>query len=128
MKEKYSILDAKQEKAIIALINEPTITRAARAAGIGETTLYRWLQEEGFNKEYRSVRKQALSQTIARLQTGTTKAAETLEEVMDDKEASSSSRVTASKTVLEMAFKAYELEELASKMDDLEKRLDDSLK
>jgi len=128
MKEKNYNLDAKQEKAIIALLNEPTIARAAKSAGVGETTLYRWLQEEGFNKEYRSVRKKALTQTIARLQNGTTKAIETLEEIMIDKEATSSSRVTASKIVLEIAFKAYELEELASKMDELEKRLNESLK
>ena len=57
MKEHNSILDIKQEKAIIALLKEPTITRAAKSAGIGETTLYRWLKEDEFEQAFREARK-----------------------------------------------------------------------
>jgi len=38
-------LSRKQEQAIAALLTCPTIEQAAKAAGVGETTLWRWLQD-----------------------------------------------------------------------------------
>jgi DNA-binding MurR/RpiR family transcriptional regulator len=119
-------LNAKQEKAIMALLTEPTIRQAAERAGVGETTLYRWLQEEVFSHAFREARKMALSQTISRLQQTTTKAVDTLEAIMNDDTASASSRVTASKTVLEMAFKAFEVEDLATKVEELQKYIEEA--
>ena len=41
-----SSLEPRQERAIIALLNEPTIAKAADAAGVGERTLHRWLEHD----------------------------------------------------------------------------------
>lgn len=120
MKETKQSLNLKQEKAIMALLTEPTIKLAADKAGVGETTLYRWIQEEEFDQAFKNARKQAFSQTISRLQQTTTKAVATLESIMDDEGASASSRVTASKTVLEMAFKGFELEDLAEQVKEMQ--------
>lgn len=125
MKEVNRNLDPKQERAIMALLVEPTIRQAAKSCEVGETTLYRWLQEEEFVKAYRSARKQALAQTISRLQQATTRAVDTLQDIMGDKEAPPSSRVTAAKTVLEMSFKAFELEDLAEKVEELERYIEE---
>ena len=38
---------------------------------------------------------------------------------MEDKESPASSRVTAAKTVIEMAYKAYEMEDLAGELDEI---------
>jgi hypothetical protein len=38
----------KKEQAIAALLSNPTIEEAAKAAGIGSVTLWRWLQDPGF--------------------------------------------------------------------------------
>ncbi|MEH7440477.1 hypothetical protein V7182_23805 [Neobacillus drentensis] len=120
---KEQTINPKQEKAIAALLTEPTIQLAAEKAGVGETTLYRWMKEETFDKAFKEARKSALSQTISRLQQTTTDAVNTLKSVMENEEAPASSRVTAAKTVLEMAFKAYELEDLASKVEEMEQYL-----
>lgn len=125
MKEKEQNINSKQEKAIAALLTEPTIKLAAKKTGIGETTLYRWMQEETFDKAYKEARKKALDQTIFRLQQTTTDAVQTLKDVMVDKESPASSRVTAAKTVLEMSFKAYELQDLASKIEDMERYIEE---
>jgi 23S rRNA pseudoU1915 N3-methylase RlmH len=119
-------LTQKQEKAIIALLTEPTIKQAALTAGIGETTLFRWLQEEEFDQAYKKARRQALSQTISRLQQASTSAVVTLQTIMEDENATSSSRVSAAKTVLEMSFKAFETEELAAQIEELQQRIEEA--
>lgn len=113
-------LTPKQEKAIMALLAEPTIKQAAETAGIGETTLHRWLNEEDFSKAYKTARKNALGQTISRLQQVTTEAVDTLKDIMANKESPASSRVTAARTVLEMAFKAFEVDDLTEQLEELE--------
>ncbi|MDF2606969.1 MAG: phage protein [Bacillales bacterium] len=123
MEVKIGNLDARREKAIVSLLREPTITSAAKAAGVGETTIYRWLQDDAFKKKYRILRKMALSQTILQLSKSTASAVKTLEEVMNDQYASSSSRVAASKAVLEIAFKAYEVDELNTRIEELENKI-----
>jgi transposase len=125
MKENDHDLNTKQEKAIMALLTEPTIRQAAERAGVGETTLYRWMQEEKFDKAFKEARKRAMNQTISQLQQTTTDAVETLKTIMNDADASASSRVTAAKTVLEMAFKAFELNDLAAKVEEMEQYIEE---
>lgn len=116
-------LSRKQEQAIVALLQMPTISEAAKCAGIGEATLWRWLQTPEFQDQYREAKRQAVSQAISRLQRATSKAVDTLESIMGDAASPSSSRVAAAKTVLEMALKAVELEDLAARIEALEKTL-----
>ena len=126
MKEETPELSPKQEKALMALLTESTIKQAADKTGIGETTLYRWLQEEAFDRAYRNARKRALTQTITKLQQTTTSAVETLKNVMEDSESPASSRVSAAKTILELAFKGYELDDLAAKVEEMEKYIEET--
>lgn len=79
------------------------------------------MQLEGFQKKYRAAKRQAVTQAVARLQQATTQAVDTLEAIMGDKDAPAGSRVTAAKTVLEMAVKAVELDDLAARIEALER-------
>ena len=47
-------LTPKQEKAITALLAQPTIEAAAASLGINPATVHRWLQEPAFVEAYRS--------------------------------------------------------------------------
>jgi hypothetical protein len=58
----------KKEEAIAALISQRSIEEAARSIGIGTKTLWRWLQVPEFDAAYREARRDAFSQSIARLQ------------------------------------------------------------
>lgn len=118
-------LSRKQEQAIAALLNCPTVEQAAKAVGIGEVTLWRWLQLPDFQEKYREAKRQAVAQAVARLQQVTTQAVDTLEAIMIDTEAPASSRVTAAKTVLEMAIKGVELEDLSARIEALEKTIEE---
>ncbi|MDP4086803.1 MAG: hypothetical protein Q8934_19745 [Bacillota bacterium] len=113
-------LTPKQEKAIAALISEPTILLAAEKTGASEATIHRWLRDESFNKAYKESRRALISQTISSLQQTTNQAVNTLREVMGNGDAPASSRVQAARTILEMAFKAYEMEDLAARVEELE--------
>ncbi len=44
-------LERKTEAAIVALLAHPTMPEAAKAAGVSETTLWRWLQRDDFRKK-----------------------------------------------------------------------------
>lgn len=111
----------KEDAALVALISEPTLREAAKKAGIGEATLWRWLQDPEFQDKYITARRQAVSQSITQLQKISSEAVETLREVMISKETPPASRVTAARAVLEMSIKAVEVEDLAVRIEALEK-------
>jgi hypothetical protein len=123
MEEKSLILSGKKQRAVLALISEPTIQAAAIAAKVGETTLYRWLHDKEFQKAFYSARRESVGQSITHLQQASGKAVTTLVEVMTDQDKGASTRVSAAKTVLEMAFKSIELEGLAVRLAAIEDRL-----
>ncbi len=111
----------KEDLALAALISEPTLGEAAKKVGISEVTLWRWLQDPEFQEKYRTARRQAVSQSITQLQKISSEAVQTLRDVMNDKETPPASRVTAAKAVLEMSIKAVEVEDLAVRIEALEK-------
>ncbi|WP_257349060.1 hypothetical protein [Pseudalkalibacillus decolorationis] len=123
MRELEGKLSRKQEIAVMALLTEPTIKQAAEKVQVNEATLYRWLQLEGFQDMYKNAKRQAVEQATARLQQSSTLAVNTLNDVMSNPKAAAMARVTAAKTVLEFAYKAYELDELQERVEALEESL-----
>ncbi len=55
-----------RERILAALIETSTIVKAAKVAGLGEATIYRYLQDADFVKEYRDARRQTVESAIAR--------------------------------------------------------------
>jgi IS30 family transposase len=110
----------KEEAAIAALLMHPTIGEAAKACGVAESTLWRWLRRADFQTRYQAARALAVSQAIARLQQVSSKAVNTLEYVMDAEASSDTAKVQAARIVLEMAVKGTELAELQRRLADLE--------
>jgi hypothetical protein len=111
------------EAAIIALLEQPTIPEAAKAAGVSYTSLWRWLQDPTFQAEYRNARRQALGQATSQLQQAAAAAVKALREIIEDVKAPSSSRVMAARTVLEMGLKAVELEDMEVRLAAIERTL-----
>lgn len=112
-----------QHKAVLALLEKPTVTEAARVAGVHRATLYKWLREEPeFQAAHREARREVLRHVAARLQQISGEAVETLREVMSDKTQQGASRVGAARTVLDYAVKATEQQEVIERLDRLEGR------
>ncbi len=111
----------KREQAISALLVEPSIDKAAVAAGVSPATLWRWLQDHDFDSAYRRARRNALGQAVAQLQQSSSVAVNALREIAEDKEASSAARVSAARAVLEIGMRSIELEDLDIRVAALER-------
>ena len=75
-----------------------------------------------------AARRNAVQQATARLQTVTGEAVGVLREVMNDKSAKGSERVTAAKAVIELAYKGIDLEDFAKRLEIIEATLKDRKK
>jgi hypothetical protein len=114
-------LGRKAEVAIVALLAHPTMPEAARAAGISETTLWRWLQREDFQKRYREAQNKVFDGALGALQGATAEAVDCLRRNL------SCSRpgvqVQAAKTILDYTLKARQLFDLELRIAQLEAAL-----
>ena len=110
----------KKEQAIVALLSQSSMADAAQVAGVSETTLWRWLQEEEFCQSYREAKRRVVDQAVSRLQQLTGQAVNTLGRVMASPLGRASTQVTAARVVLDMALKAVEMEDLAVRIERLE--------
>ena len=116
-------LSRNQERAISALLVHPTMTQAADAAGVGEVTLWRWLRIPTFKEQYRLARREAVSQAVGQLQAACSIAVVALTDISQDVNCPASARVSAARTVLELALKGVELEDLAVRVEELESQV-----
>ncbi len=114
----------KRQLAIAALLQQPTVKDAAAVAGVGEATLIRWLgQDNNFKLEYRQARRRILDQAITNLLQATGSAVETLMEIMMDKDKPPSSRVVCAKSILDIALKSVELNDMVARVEKLETQI-----
>jgi hypothetical protein len=111
----------RQEQIIVALLENPTLEKAAAAIGVSDVTLWRWMRKPEFQEAYRKARHAAFSQSVARLQHACGAAVGTLLRVMTDREAPASSRVRAADVVLQTALRGMEMEDLEVRLDRLER-------
>ena len=114
----------RMEEAVAALLDCRSVKEAAAAVGMHENTLLRWMSEPAFEAMYKDARRQVLNAAIGRLQGLVSVAVQTLHDVMVDGEAPSSSRVSAARATLETAIKLAEVQELAERLEAVEKQLD----
>lgn len=113
-------LTAQQEDAIVALLNEPTLARAAKAAGVGERSLQKWMKEPGFLARYRELRRQAFEQAVAMSQRYSVLAVQTLAQVMASPSAAPQSKVAAAVAMLRFGRDGIEIEDLEQRIEALE--------
>jgi hypothetical protein len=104
-------LSPKQYKAIAALLDEPTITKAAVAAGIHHATMHRWLQQPHFRRAYMEARWKSVQHSIARVQQFTSEAAAVLRDIMNDKSSPAYSRIAAANSIMNNGLRGVELED-----------------
>jgi len=110
----------KKEEAVVALLTNRTIDEAARSVGVSAKTLLRWLKEPQFDAAYREARRAAFRQAIARLQQASTAAVATLVKTMVDPSTPPSTKVRAADSVLNHASKAIEVEDIDTRLSELE--------
>lgn len=110
----------KMQKALLALLSEPTKEKAAATAGITSKTLRKFLDDSEFQKEYRSAFSNMVSDAVRQAQKALSPALTTLEEIMKDDEQNGQIRVSAARSLLEFSLKATEQLDILDRLTELE--------
>jgi phage terminase small subunit len=114
---------SRQQKAIAALIETGTIKEAASVAGVGQTTIFRWLQDPKFRRAYKDARTKLVEVAISQVQRACGEAVLVLQGIMNDRELSPGPRVSAARAVLEQAIKTSQLEDILLRLEKVEAKL-----
>lgn len=112
-------LTRKQEAAIAALVELPTITAVAARVGVNERTIRRWLLVPTFQAEYRKARRRLVDTAVAGLQRLSRRAVLALGRNL--RCGRPGDEIRAAATILEFCFKASadELEERLARLEEL---------
>ena len=113
-------LNGKHRRAIAALLTSRTVEQAAIAAGVGERTLYRWLDDPDFRAAYTDASRQLLAETVGRLRAATGEAVDALRAALQDD--LTSNRIRAATVLLDTAVKV-EVDDLSRRVAELEEAL-----
>lgn len=116
----------RKEKALQALLVCRTRREAAAMAGIGESTLRGYLQEDEFQARYREAFGNLIQDATRQAQQAIAPALSTLREIMEDKGEQSQARITAARSALEYALKLTEQADILEQLRALEKWREES--
>ena len=105
-------------KALTALLAHSSIRDAGKACGLSEETLYRFLRDPAFLKEYRDAGRQTVENAISRIQQTTSEAVETLQRNLHCE--SPAVEVRTAQIILENAIKGVELLDILERVEALE--------
>ncbi len=111
-----------EERALAALLSEPTVDAAAKKAGLSARTMRRYMNRPDFAAALREARRETMRGISKRLQKAAVQAVKTLRAAMKDASAPGP-RVTAARCVLDLVYRATELEELDERIATLESRV-----
>ena len=111
---------ASREQAILALLTERTLDRAAARCGVNEKTLRRWQTEDAsFVEEFEAARAAMFQAGMSRIQTLAGDAVNTLEDLLAATEAPSV-RLGAARTIAEFGMHQHEAEAILRKLGEIE--------
>jgi hypothetical protein len=110
----------KKEEAIAALLSSKSVEDAARVIGVNPNTLLRWLQIPEFRDAYHKARREAVQQSMARMQQATGAAGTIILRLMTDPNVPPAVRLRAAECVFDHAIKGVELDDIEARVAVLE--------
>ncbi|HYT92220.1 MAG TPA: hypothetical protein VEL76_26125 [Gemmataceae bacterium] len=110
-----------QERAIMALLTQPTVLKAAEKIGVNEKTLRKWMQIPEFIDAWRAARREMFEGALGNLQALAGKAVRALEKNLRAERPAD--QIRAALGILEHGRKSAELEDLVRRVEELERRL-----
>ena len=120
--EEVDGLTGPQAKAIASLLQEPTMQRAAEAAGVNVRTLQRWVKDEHFRRAWLAARREAYGQAVSLTQRLAPMAVATFAQVMKDPQAPAAAKVSAAQALLKFGREGIEMEDFAERLEALERK------
>ena len=111
---------AVRERALLALLSEKTIAKAAKRSGVNEKTLRRWLSDdETFKADYATARHATFQAGMNRVQTLVVRAIDTLDDLLNAKK-HPAVRLGAARTVVELGLHQHDSETILRRLEDIE--------
>lgn len=113
----------KKQKALLALLTQPTKEKAAAAAGITSKTLRGYLAEADFQAEYKRAFSGLVEDATRQAQQAIAPALSTLREIVEDGEENAQARISAARSLLEYSLKLTESTDILNRLDELEQTI-----
>lgn len=115
----------KKQKALLALLANPTKEKAASAAGITSKTLRAYLADPEFQAEYKKAFAGLVEDATRQAQQAIAPALSTLREVVEDSGEGTQFRISAARSILEYSLKLTEQNDIITKLQELEAEMAD---
>ena len=113
----------KQHLALGALLTEADVSKAADAAAVSRTTIYRWLKDPVFQNALSAAESEALAALSRKLVVLGGQAVFVLDDAMRDANTPVSSRIRAADIVLSRLLQLRELVQLDARVAEIEMRM-----
>ena len=109
-----------KEKALAALLTQPTQEMAAAEAGIGPRTLRRYLADPEFQEEYKKAFSGLVTEATRQAQQSLSAALSTLREILEDSSQAATARIQASRSLLEYGLRLTEITDILRDLEAAE--------
>ena len=116
----------RKEKALQALLVSRTRAEAAKAAGIGESTLREYMKDPEFSTAYKQAATELLNSATMQLRQNLTAAIDRLGQIVTDDTEASPAQISAARTLLDFNLKFTELTDGLDRLTELERWKDES--
>jgi hypothetical protein len=105
---------------LVGLLQNITVSATAKATGISEATIYKYLNDEEFCQEYEAKRRELLNDSCHTLQANMHMAVGELVSIIQDKSNKAQIRLNAIDMLLRHAYKQTELSDILDRLSALE--------
>ena len=113
-------LTTKQARAVAALLTAPTTSEAARAAGVGERTLWSWLNDSVFQAALVREQDAVIAGAVRGLVNELARNHATMRGLRDDESSAPSLKLRAARALDDSCLKWLELADVQRRLDRLE--------
>ena len=124
----FKKLSTRQNRVMNCLLEGFTVIKACTETGIPERTVRRWVSEPAFKAELTRREGEVILAVSLRLVGMTNQALDTLEQALNDTNATIGTRLKASTTILEMVLKWRETVDFEERISELERTVNNDNK
>ncbi len=110
----------KKQKALLALLTNPTKEKAAAAAGITSKTLRGYLADPEFRISYEKAFAGMVEDATRQAQQSISPALSTLREITENETENAQARISAARSILEYSLKLMEQTDIITRLENLE--------
>ncbi len=100
------------------MLTQPTKEKAARAAGIGLTTLKRYLEDSEFQAAYQKAVAELVEDAAAQAKQSLNPALSCLREIVEDGSETATARIQAARSLLEYGLRLTEIVDILRVIED----------